>query len=92
MSVAARPFDTEYSARVDLFFRILTKMMNDAHLKLAAHGEFLKGNVDSQLRSFREVWPSSPGDDDLDGFGLWFLSDAPCGAVWISSDGKEIWT
>lgn len=92
MSVALRPFHVEYPARVDLFFRVLNKMMNDGYLMLAAQGVFLKGSVDSQLRLLRDVWPASPGDDDLDGFGLWFLSDAPCGAVWISSDGQEIWT
>ncbi|MFV0889404.1 DUF596 domain-containing protein [Metapseudomonas otitidis] len=44
------------------------------------------------MHILREAWPDTPGEDDLDGFGIWFLTDAPAGVVWIGQDGSEFWT
>ncbi|WP_164979838.1 DUF596 domain-containing protein [Pseudomonas aeruginosa] len=55
-------------------------------------GLFLVGTIQDQLNVLKDAWPEYSGEDDLDGFGLWFVTEAPAGVVWIDSDGKEFWT
>ncbi|AIO39721.1 hypothetical protein DM40_4712 [Burkholderia cenocepacia] len=78
--------------RVSVFFSILKRLMSDGVVKLARNGVFLTGDVDEQLNRLRNVWPENPSEDDLDGFGMWFLTEAPAGIVWINVDGSEVWT
>ncbi|WP_411861012.1 DUF596 domain-containing protein [Pseudomonas sp. PDM13] len=65
--------------------------MLEGDIKLACDGVFLVGPISDQLNVLRAAWPLEPSEDDLDGFGLWFLSEAPAGLVWIDSDGREFW-
>jgi len=60
-------------------------------LNLAVDGEFLSRSIIDQLDRIRFFWPENPKEDDLDGFGMWFRTDAPVGVVWINSDGSEVW-
>ncbi|WP_369804645.1 DUF596 domain-containing protein [Cupriavidus sp. YR651] len=53
---------------------------------------FLTGGIQDQLDLLRSSWPEEPNEDDLDGFGLWLLTEAPAGVVWINPDGSEVWT
>ncbi|WP_266158482.1 DUF596 domain-containing protein [Dyella silvatica] len=77
---------------MEVFFKILKCLMVDGHLKLAADGKCLAGSIDEQIDVIKSAWPMSPEDDELDGFGLWFLMGAPAGVVWFTSDGQEeIW-
>ena len=78
--------------RVETFFLLMKELMVQGDIKLARDGVLLSGSIEDQLRALRSSWPKNPGEDDLDGFGLWFLTEAPVGIVWISREGKEIWT
>ncbi|WP_334043429.1 DUF596 domain-containing protein [Burkholderia ambifaria] len=78
--------------RSDAFFSILKCLMSTGVLKLASNGAFLGGDIDEQINLLRDAWPENPGEDDLDGFGMWFLAEAPAGVVWINVDGSEVWT
>lgn len=92
MSVELSGVSVSYEKRVEIFFFLIEWLMSEGHLKLAHDGVFLQGCIQDQLAALKGAWPDNPGEDDLDGFGLWFLTEAPAGAVWIDSDGKEFWT
>jgi len=78
-----------------MFFDFLARALAEKRIKLASKGVFLSGTITEQLDLFRTAWPQCPSDDkddDLDEFGMWFLVKAPAGLVWLTPDGKEIWT
>lgn len=61
--------------RVDLFFSLLEFFMLAGDIKLACHGTFLTGSISDQLNILKAAWPKESGEDDLDGFGFWFLAE-----------------
>lgn len=78
-----------------MFFDFLARALAEKKIKLASKGVFLSGTIMEQLDLFRTAWPKYPSDDkddDLDEFGMWFLVKAPAGLVWLTPDGKEVWT
>ena len=77
--------------RVNIFISLLECFILAGDIKLACDGTFLSGSIPDQLNILKAAWPKEPGEDDLDGFGFWFLAEAPAGIVWIDSDGKEFW-
>jgi hypothetical protein len=79
-------------SQYDLFFYIMQRLLEDGDIKLAHGGAYLEGSLASQLESLKEAWPADPGEDDIDGIGLWFLAYAPAGIVWQNQDGTETWT
>lgn len=91
MTIELSGVSIDHKERVDIFFSLVERLMSKGHLKLARDGVYLVGNVQDQLNVLKAAWPDSPGEDDLDGFGLWFLTEAPAGVVWIDSQGKEYW-
>ncbi|MCP1616115.1 MULTISPECIES: DUF596 domain-containing protein [Pseudomonadaceae] len=91
MTVEISDCHVDYPYKVKLFFSLMSWLMLGGHLKLASESFFLDGSVQDQLHILREAWPDTPGEDDLDGFGIWFLTDAPAGVVWIGQDGSEFW-
>ncbi|WP_434701884.1 DUF596 domain-containing protein [Pseudomonas sp. D1-36] len=78
--------------RAEVFLEVLRRLMLDGNLKLASNGKCLSGDVNEQIDVLKHAWPICPEEDDLDGFGFWFLTGAPAGVVWLTSDGQEIWT
>lgn len=84
-----------YEVRKEIFFKILEKLMEKGHIKLASNGFFLPGTIEEQIQSIKNIWPPYPSDDeddDLDDVGMWFYVKLNCGIVWIDSNGKEEWT
>lgn len=84
-----------YLYRKDIFFYFLRGLLKCGKIKLAASGRFLTGPVDQQIGKLQAAWPPYPSndeDDDLDEYGMWFLVKSPAGVVWLTPDGKEIWT
>lgn len=92
MTVELLGSSVDYASRVNMFFSLLERLMLEENIRLAHDGLFLVGTIQDQLDVLKEAWPEEPGEDDLDGFGLWFITEAPAGVVWIDSDGKEFWT
>jgi len=81
-----------YESRVNLFFSLMERLMLEGNIRLAHDGSFLTETIQEQLGLLKDSWPKNPNKDDLDGFGLWFITSAPAGVVWIDPCGKEIWT
>lgn len=54
--------------------------------KFALRGVFALGDINQQLGALRLAWPSAREEAGLDDHGFWFLSDAPFGLVWNSSE------
>lgn len=92
MTVGLLGSSVDYARRVDLFFSLVARLILEGNVRLAYDGLFLAGTIQDQLNLLKDAWPEEPGEDDLDGFGLWFITEAPAGVVWIDSDGKEFWT
>lgn len=95
ISVECADLSDNYSFRKKIFFCILTRLLNEKKIKLAVNGVFLSGTVEQQVQIVQAAWPPYPcedEDDDLDEYGMWFLVKAPAGVVWLSPDGKELWT
>ncbi|WP_322360492.1 DUF596 domain-containing protein [Pseudomonas sichuanensis] len=92
MSVELFGSTVDCARRVSLFFSLMERLMLEGNIRLAHDGLFLVGTMQDQLDVLKEAWPEDPGEDELDGFGLWFITEAPAGLVWIDSDGKEFWT
>lgn len=92
MTVELLGSSVDYERRVNLFFSLLERLMLEEKIRLAHDGLFLVGSIHDQLDLLKDSWPEEPDEDDLDGFGLWFITEAPAGVVWIDSDGKEFWT
>lgn len=84
--------DVGISGRRGAFFELMGRLLRERKVKLASDGRTLEGDWREQLLFISKAWPESPGEDDIDGFGLWFLIDAPAGLVWIGADGREHWT
>lgn len=95
ISVECNESPDNYPFRKEVFFSILIRLLNNKKIKLAKDGVFLPGTIEQQIQLIQAAWPPYPckdEDDDLDEFGMWFLVKAPAGVVWISPDGKELWT
>lgn len=95
VSVECNEFSDNYFFRKEVFFSILIRLLNDKKIKLAKDGIFLSGTIEQQIQVIQAAWPPYPckdENDDLDEFGMWFLVKAPAGIVWLSPDGKELWT
>lgn len=95
ISVECAELPDNYSFRKETFFAILTRLLNEKKIKLAANGLFLSGTIEQQVHILESAWPPYPNDDeddDLDEYGMWFLVKAPAGVVWLAPDGKELWT
>lgn len=78
--------------RAEIFLELLRRLMLEGHLKLASDGNYLSGSIDEQISIIALAWPVHPEEDELDGFGFWFLTTVPVGVVWFTSAGQEIWT
>ncbi|WP_175239579.1 DUF596 domain-containing protein [Achromobacter deleyi] len=81
-----------YEVRVTYFFEILDKLLREGLIKFARNDVCLSGDINSQIEEIRQALPCNPDEDDLDGFGCWFLISAPAGVVWIFENGFEQWT
>ncbi|URQ59792.1 DUF596 domain-containing protein [Pantoea alhagi] len=84
-----------YLLRKELFFFIVGRLLKEEKIKLAANGILLSGTVEQQIDLLQAAWPLYPSNDendDLDEYGMWFLVKAPVGIVWLTPDGKELWT
>lgn len=68
------------------------RLLSEGQVRLATEGAFLSGDWREQLLLISEAWPEDPDEDDIDGFGLWVLTDAPAGLVWSDAGGREWWT
>lgn len=81
-----------YEERVSIFFLTFAEMLGSGRVRVAAQGKLCDGDIPSQITALKRVWPSKLEEDQLDGFGLWFLTDCPVGVVWVDEDGDLIWT
>ncbi|HIE1229319.1 TPA: DUF596 domain-containing protein [Serratia marcescens] len=92
-AMRADNFDKEeisYDEKKNYFLELLQRLMDDGKIKLASHGVFLTGNVDEQIKKFRDALPSCEEGLYHD---LWFtLEECPGGIVWIHDSGYEDWT
>ncbi len=82
----------EGASQYDLFFSVMERLLEEGSIKLAHDGKYLGGTIADQLKVLKDAWPAEPGEDDIDGIGLWFLAYAPAGIVWQNPDGTETWT
>lgn len=95
ISVECAELPDNYLLRKEVFFVLLTSLINEVKIKFAANGLFLSGSAEQQIQILQEAWPPYPSedeDDDLDDYGMWFLVKAPAGVVWLTPDGRELWT
>ncbi|PVZ84723.1 hypothetical protein C9426_22340 [Serratia sp. S1B] len=95
ISIECADLFNNYPFRKEVFFAILNQLLSDKVIKLATNGVFLSGTVEQQIQILQSAWPPYPSkdeDDDLDEYGMWFLVKAPAGIVWLTPDGKELWT
>ena len=95
ISVECTELPDNYLFRKEIFFVLLTRLLNEKKIKLAENGIFLSGTVEQQIQVLQAAWPPYPSedeDDDLDEYGMWFLVKAPAGVVWLTPDGGELWT
>lgn len=92
MTVELLGSSIDYTDRVNLFFSLMKRLRLKGNIRLAHDGLFLNGTIQDQLEVLKDAWPKEPDEDALDGFGLWFITEAPVGVVWIDSDGEKFWT
>lgn len=92
LSVELTSFKISDEEKAGVFLEVLARLMLGGHVKLALDGKFLTGGIDEQIDLIKLAWPACPRDDDLDGVGLWFLTTAPAGVVWVTTDGQQVWT
>lgn len=92
LGVALSSFSISYEERVSIFFSVLNGMLKAGRVRFAAHGKLCEGDLDHQIEELKRVWPTNLEEDQLDGFGLWFLTDCPVGVVWVDEDGSLVWT
>lgn len=92
LSVEVSNLEISNEEKAKIFFELLRRLILEGNLKLASDGKYLSGSVDEQITIIALAWPVHPEEDELDGFGFWFLTAAPVGVVWFTSAGQEIWT
>ncbi|MRS90110.1 DUF596 domain-containing protein [Enterobacteriaceae bacterium RIT714] len=95
ISIDCADISGDHQFRKRIFFELLTHLLDEKKIKLAANGVYLTGTISEQLDILKNAWPPYPSDDqddDLDEFGMWFLVKAPAGLVWLTPDGQEVWT
>ena len=95
VSVECADQPDNYLYRKGVFFYFLRGLLVYGKIKLAANRAFLSDSIEQQIEKLQAAWPPYPSndeDDDLDGYGMWFLVKCPAGVVWLTPDGKEIWT
>ncbi|ENE2729269.1 TPA: DUF596 domain-containing protein [Stenotrophomonas maltophilia] len=91
MNMEVEGGDISFGQQTEEFFSMLRMLMEEGKLKLASDGVFADGDIDAQLGVLRHAWPAARDQEDLDEDGLWFLTDAPFGLVWITPEG-DVWT
>lgn len=91
LSIELSSLELSNEEKPEIFFKILKRLITEGHIKLAAKGNFLMGDIEEQIDLIKLAWPVDPEEDDLDGFGFWFLTTPPAGIVWLTSDGQEVW-
>lgn len=95
ISIECAEISDNYLLRKEVFFTLIESLLKQGKIKLASNGEFLSGTTEEQIQELIAAWPPFPSDnqdDDLDEYGIWFLVKAPAGIVWLTPDGKELWT
>lgn len=84
---------SDYSGlQLEHFLSIIRRLVIEGDVRLAKDDVYLSGTIDDQLDLLKKSWPNNPGEDDLEGIGLWFLVDAPAGFVWQGLNGVQVWT
>lgn len=84
-----------YPKRVEYFFLVLERSINQGHVKLGRNGRLLNYSVEGQLNLIKQAWPVSLSEEEnlgRDDLTLRFMVHAPAEIVWITADGKEIWS
>jgi hypothetical protein len=83
--------EVSFDRQTEMFFSLLKTLMIRGEIRLALDGRCLEGSMDDQLDVLRRAWPSSREKLESE-MGLWFLVESPAGIVWITPDGKEVWS
>lgn len=79
-----------FHQRREIFFWLLEHLLKEGRIKLAKHGQLLKGSIDEQLDCFSRVFPKTEAEMED---GIWFFDEVcPGGAVWVLKDGSQEWT
>ncbi|GAB3508783.1 DUF596 domain-containing protein [Emticicia fontis] len=71
-----------YEERIELFFIILRRLIEEGRIRLAKNGEFLIGTIDDQIELFKNAFPTEKRMREIDSY-WWFMDDCPAGSVWI---------
>ncbi|MGC0876959.1 DUF596 domain-containing protein [Pantoea agglomerans] len=52
-------------------------------------------NLTNPQEKLKTAWPphaSNNEDEALNEYGMWFLVKCPVGVMWLTPDGKKVWT
>ena len=71
-----------HEGRIELFFIIIRRLIEESKLLLAKNGEFLKGTIDEQLELFKNAFPDGERMKEVYAY-WWYLDDCPAEVVWI---------
>lgn len=93
-NVCGRYENEPYSKRIDIFCDAVRKGLIEKRLKIVDSGAFLEGSPDELVFLFRKNFPEKECFINKALFSLDCNNNtwAPGGAVWITPNGKEIWT
>lgn len=78
-----------FKQQTEVFFYVLTRLLNDGRIRLARDGKFLKGSSNELVSQFRKSFPHT--EKELLN-GIWFYDDTcPGEVVWVRNDGSFSW-
>jgi hypothetical protein len=86
-----KKYSETYQGRIELFFIVLGRLIEEKKLRLAKKGEFLQGTIDEQLALFKNAFPDEERMKEVETY-WWFLDDCPAGVVWILDREIESFT
>ncbi|EWS76936.1 hypothetical protein AF72_13505 [Xylella taiwanensis] len=80
-----------FEERKNDFLFIIGKLMDEGHLKLGHRKDerILEGSIEELVERFRQCFPASDEEIDQEVGGLWFFTDCPFVAVWVSKGVGE---
>ncbi|RYU95010.1 DUF596 domain-containing protein [Emticicia agri] len=79
---STKDYSETYEGRIEVFFIILRRLIEEERIRLAKNGEFLKGTIDDQIKLFKNAFPTEERMKEVASY-WWFMDDCPAGSVWI---------
>ena len=92
LDIETKTLNLSLEDRTNYFYQLLGALFDKGVIGFGSNKCVVEKDFGEIINDIKKEWPNSPDEDDLDGFGFWFFETCPYGLVWVSDDGRMVWT